>query len=459
MKVKNIMFAGFAAAILSGVCGAASAADYTLVTQGYVTDKLSEKADKTYVGTVEAVNNQMPASVVEYVNLKTAGIATDAALEDLTNTVNTLKGTVNHETTGLATKASQTDLNALSEKVGEKSVATQIAEAVGDEVVRADAAYQPKGDYQAAGNYALKSELPTVPTKVGAFENDAGYLTSTTAGALYDAKGAAAAVDAKLSDYATTEALEAVKTTAEANVAMEKVTGLADALDAKAAANDVSALSQTVAGLETSKADATAVNTLSQTVEGLKTSKADATAVNTLSQDVEGLKTSKADASTVYTKTETDDLLDAKQDTLTFDTTPTEGSTNPVTSGGVQAALATKADASDIPTDYVTTQTFTEYQGTVTNELSGKQDTITNLATIEAGATAGASAVQPGADVSVLNNNAKYQTEAQVANTIAAGNYLTSTGLAQGTYLVTSDGKNGITYKSVVVIDANGNEM
>jgi hypothetical protein len=31
--------------------------------------------------------------------------------------------------------------------------------------------YQPKGDY------ALRAELPTVPTKVSAFTNDAGYLT------------------------------------------------------------------------------------------------------------------------------------------------------------------------------------------------------------------------------------------------------------------------------------------
>lgn len=60
--------------------------------------------------------------------------------------------------------------------------------------------YQPKGEYltrvpegyakmsdipkkpedigaQPAGNYALRSELPTVPTKVSAFANDAGYLT------------------------------------------------------------------------------------------------------------------------------------------------------------------------------------------------------------------------------------------------------------------------------------------
>ena len=39
----------------------------------------------------------------------------------------------------------------------------------------------------------------------------------------------------------------------------------------------------------------------------------------------------------------------AKQNPLTVDTTPTAGSTNPVTSGGVKAALDGKADASSVP--------------------------------------------------------------------------------------------------------------
>lgn len=40
-----------------------------------------------------------------------------------------------------------------------------------------------------------------------------------------------------------------------------------------------------------------------------------------------------------YTKTEMDTALVAKQDVLTFDTTPIAGSTNPVTSGGIYTAL------------------------------------------------------------------------------------------------------------------------
>lgn len=45
------------------------------------------------------------------------------------------------------------------------------------------------------------------------------------------------------------------------------------------------------------------------------------------------------DLSNYYTKTQTDTLLANKQNTLTWDTTPTSGSTNPVTSNGIYEAL------------------------------------------------------------------------------------------------------------------------
>lgn len=50
-----------------------------------------------------------------------------------------------------------------------------------------------------------------------------------------------------------------------------------------------------------------------------------------------------------YTKSEVDTLLNAKQDVLTFDTTPTENSTNPVTSDGIFQALANYEVPSTIP--------------------------------------------------------------------------------------------------------------
>lgn len=51
-----------------------------------------------------------------------------------------------------------------------------------------------------------------------------------------------------------------------------------------------------------------------------------------------------------YTKTEANALLDAKQDTLTFDNAPTENSTNPVKSGGVYTAINGKQDAFQVQT-------------------------------------------------------------------------------------------------------------
>ena len=91
------------------------------------------------------------------------------------------------------------------------------------------------------------------------------------------------------------------------------------------------------------------------------------------------------------------------QTKLTFDSAPTENSTNPVTSGGVYTALGTKANSSDVynksavdtalgaKADKSTTYTKTE----VDTALSSKQNTISDLSTIRSGAALGATAVQP----------------------------------------------------------------
>lgn len=55
----------------------------------------------------------------------------------------------------------------------------------------------------------------------------------------------------------------------------------------------------------------------------------------------------------------------------------------------------------------------------ITQALNNKQNTISNLATIESGAAAWATAVQPGANISVFTNNAGYQTAGDVASAIS----------------------------------------
>lgn len=52
--------------------------------------------------------------------------------------------------------------------------------------------------YQPKGNYALASQIPTVPTKVSAFENDKGYLTDQDISGKLDANALPTAINAAL---------------------------------------------------------------------------------------------------------------------------------------------------------------------------------------------------------------------------------------------------------------------
>lgn len=92
------------------------------------------------------------------------------------------------------------------------------------------------------------------------------------------------------------------------------------------------------------------------------------------------LGTTQIDLTGYYTKTQTDTLLATKQDTLTFDDTPTSGSVNPVKSAGIlsaiNTALATKQDT--LTFDNVPTEDSANpvKSGGVYSALDGKQDTL-----------------------------------------------------------------------------------
>ena len=104
-----------------------------------------------------------------------------------------------------------------------------------------------------------------------------------------------------------------------------------------------------------------------------------------ISVKVEATFKKKADADSVYTKSDIDSLLDGKQDTLTFDSAPTEGSDNPVKSGGIKTELDKKANTSDV---YTRAEVDTELskkadadsvytKSDIDSLLDGKQDTLT----------------------------------------------------------------------------------
>lgn len=77
-----------------------------------------------------------------------------------------------------------------------------------------------------------------------------------------------------------------------------------------------------------------------------------------------------AQLASYYTSAKMDELLAKKQGTLTFDSVPTENSTNPVKSGGIFTALASKADTS-------TVTALSDTVGTLSGTVANKQDALT----------------------------------------------------------------------------------
>lgn len=148
---------------------------------------------------------------------------------------------------------------------------------------------------------------------------------------------------------------------------------LKEMVDAKADASDVYTKQEVDAELAL-KADADDVYTKAQ-VDGALAEKADVTDIPTKTSDLtndSGFVTGQEVSQTYETKSDAtaketalQNAINRKQDILTFDNVPTNGSSNPVKSDGIYDALATK------------------------------QPNISDLQSIRSGAAAGATAVQP----------------------------------------------------------------
>ena len=127
---------------------------------------------------------------------------------------------------------------------------------------------------------------------------------------------------------------------------------------------------------------------------------------------------------TLSSQTDLKNALDAKQNTLTFDNSPTNGSDNPVKSGGVYTALSGKANSSH-------THSQSDVSG-LSTALSGKQDTLTAGSNISiVGSVISANLVQPDWNQSD-NTSPDYiknkPTLRQPASDGTAGQYLKSGG-------------------------------
>ncbi len=232
MKVKNVMFAGFAAAILSGVCGAASAADYNLVTEGYVTSKLAGKEDKGTSYTKTETDDLLNAKVstetyAQYIEDQAdVDAAQNANIKSNTDAINLLGGGEGGE--GVATLMQ--DITALKKAVNDAdgAVATKIAEAVADKAAASDVTALEgtvSGLSATVANKADTSAVNTLSEKVTALE-DAGYQNETQVKNTIEGYG-----------YQTEAQVEAE--IAGATIAESQVSGLTQALAAKANASEV----------------------------------------------------------------------------------------------------------------------------------------------------------------------------------------------------------------------------
>ena len=236
MKVKNIAFSGIMAAILMGASGANAAVE--IASKQYVLNQVGDKATTEDLNTAKSALQGAIDLKASQADLNTANAAIAKNAEDIAKKADntafeTLQSAVNNETTGLATKASKTEL---TEGLAAKVDLSVYNQHLNDQTARDEA--QDTAIDALVGTDGQGGSFAELTTKVETLTGGAevtGSVANQIASALTDAN-----------DY-TDEQITAL-TTGEGAVAKN------------AAA---------IAALETSKADAGTVSTLSGKVDTL----------------------------------------------------------------------------------------------------------------------------------------------------------------------------------------------
>lgn len=400
MKVKNIMFSGFAAAVLAGVCGAAEAADYTLASQGYVTKQLEGKQDKLEAGEGIAIDGKKISA-----SFTTEGgeTVTMGALVDSVASVEDKLGEL---------PEGQTVAEALSEKQATLGNAAVLETITSDDVASIGTT--------ASAVESLSGTVGTITNAQGAASTVAAEITALRSGIAGADAAASDAASAAAGAQADVDALESVVGQNTANIANKLDKSVYDQHIIDQAAKD-KAQDDLIDSMSGITGDGGSLSQLQETVTKLD---GDVNVSGSVANQIAAAITAE----------------EGRADLAYAPASLTE------TVSGLADTVATKADASALD-NYVETATFTEYQGTVTTSLSGKQDKITDLDTIRSDAAAGATAVQPEDLTETLKD---YQ---------AAGNYLTDTMTTKGTYLVKRAEDGTVSYVSVDVIGENGSPV
>ncbi|MBR2412330.1 MAG: hypothetical protein IKB10_01540 [Alphaproteobacteria bacterium] len=294
MKVKNIAFSGFAAAILTGVCGAAQAEPLRLASQDYVDAQVEVKQDKV---TAANAGEGITISVDDQGNLNQIGVNFDvvASNKSVTDKIGDAitSGDEFKEAVDAAIQGAVADGvvgETIDEKIGAK-------DALGNDVTLTTTAQTAYGaineldaevgtlDTQLNAEGGLADQIEAAAGAASAAQDDVDALEeqlNAEGGLVDDVEGLSAQINGENGLASKVEALETADhfTEAEADAKYAGIATATTATDALSAAqqaqNEVNTLEGTVSTLSetvATKADASALNNLAtkQSVTDLET--------------------------------------------------------------------------------------------------------------------------------------------------------------------------------------------
>ena len=264
MKIKNVIFSGFAAAIFAGVCGAVDAASVSLVSKTTYEEGMATKQNVLTPGDNINIANDI---------ISATGLVTESKLTEVQTALQTAidgKQAAGEYAAADALEELAADVEALKSSSTSNEVIEQLNAKV--DAIAADYVTDSEMQTAIAGVQAL------IPSLVG-YAKTADLAAVATSGQYADLEGKPEIPS--IEGLATSEALNTLKTTLEASIAEKQEKG------EYLVAADLKTLEDAVEALQTGKADASTVETIQETISKLGdtyASKADMTAADSALQ-------------------------------------------------------------------------------------------------------------------------------------------------------------------------------
>lgn len=180
---------------------------------------------------------------------------------------------------------------------------------------------------------AIDTEILSITTGMDAMNDEINSITT-------DIAGINGEIDSITTDIASLNSdIEGI------NTEINSITTSIDGLE-----GEILSITTDIAGIDSQ------IDSITTDIAGIESE------IASITSDISGIE-----AEILSITTDIDSLSTSKQDLLTFDSAPTEDSTNPVTSGGVFTALSAKADSADLG-DLATLDTLDYTSNYLTNK-------------------------------------------------------------------------------------------